>query len=198
MKPGNSSLNPYATSYIPLSKLEEHNKAFGLIAGHPENGDGTAWSGAPSEKQQVTKQNHVQAETSVDLIHGIEELLVSENGTQKGNAVYRSLSDMTGKQRTHEDSEMDLAYLAILFPGISDQSLADVYNVNEGDLDASVDMLHQLEVYPADVSQHLPDSLDVGDLSGFDYPAEGSSVRLNQTTSGEASGSSSCSLKSAS
>ncbi|XP_042496430.1 polyadenylate-binding protein-interacting protein 5-like [Macadamia integrifolia] len=188
MKPGNSSLNPYAVSYIPLSK-------------RVETGDGTSWSGAPSENHQVTKQNKVQGEASLDFsIHGIEKLLDSEDGTQKGthDSWSRNLNGKTEKQGTQEDSEIDLAYLSAMFPGISDQSLADVYSVNEGDLDASVDMLHQLEVYPADVSQRLPDSLDVGDVSGIEYSSEGTSVRPNQTTPGEASGSLSSSLKSAS
>ncbi|XP_043700520.1 polyadenylate-binding protein-interacting protein 6-like [Telopea speciosissima] len=193
MKPGISSLNPYAASYIPLSKREEA-------------GDGTGRSVAPSENQQVTKQNQVQGEASLDFsIHGIEKLLDSENGTQKGHSVYGSHDSCSQnpngkieKQGTRDASEMDLAYLGIMFPGISDQSLADVYSVNEGDLDASVEMLHQLEVYPADVSQHLPDSLDVGDVSVIEYPAEGTSERPNQTTSDEVNGSSSCSLKSAS
>ncbi|XP_074280485.1 polyadenylate-binding protein-interacting protein 6-like [Silene latifolia] len=44
-----------------------------------------------------------------------------------------------------EESEMDLAYLQMMFPGVSDQSLADVYNINQGDLEAAVDMLSELE-----------------------------------------------------
>ncbi|XP_074286367.1 polyadenylate-binding protein-interacting protein 5-like [Silene latifolia] len=44
-----------------------------------------------------------------------------------------------------EESEMDLAYLQMIFPGVSDQSLADVYNVNLGDLEAALDMLSILE-----------------------------------------------------
>ncbi|XP_043687200.1 polyadenylate-binding protein-interacting protein 6-like isoform X2 [Telopea speciosissima] len=163
-----------------------------------KTGNGTAWSGSPSENQQVTEQTQIRGEASLAFnIHGIEELLNSEDGTQKGQSVYGSHdswsqnpSGMTDIQRIHEESEMHLAYLGVIFPDISDQSLADVYSVNEGDLEASVDMLHQLEVYP-----DLPDSLDIGDVSEFECPAEGTSMRPNQTASGEASGSSSCSLK---
>ncbi|KAK2645788.1 hypothetical protein Ddye_020983 [Dipteronia dyeriana] len=42
-------------------------------------------------------------------------------------------------------SEKDLDFLPGLFPDISEQSLAEVYAVNSGDLGASVDMLIQLE-----------------------------------------------------
>ncbi|XP_042484789.1 polyadenylate-binding protein-interacting protein 6-like [Macadamia integrifolia] len=154
MKPGTSSLNPYAESYVPISKRGKENKAFEIIAGQPECGNGTAWSGSPSENQKVTQQNQFQGETSLAYnIHGIEELLDSEDGTPKGQSVYSShdswsqnRSNMTRKQRTFEDSEMDLEYLGVMFPFISDQSLADVYSVNEGDVEASVDMLQQLEV----------------------------------------------------
>ncbi|KAL9239839.1 hypothetical protein vseg_014121 [Gypsophila vaccaria] len=43
------------------------------------------------------------------------------------------------------ESEMDLAYLQMTFPGISVQFLGDVYNINGGDLEASIDMLSELE-----------------------------------------------------
>ncbi|KAK9741765.1 hypothetical protein RND81_03G126700 [Saponaria officinalis] len=43
------------------------------------------------------------------------------------------------------EEEMDLAYLQMIFPGVSDQSLVDVYNVNMGDLESALDMLSDLE-----------------------------------------------------
>ncbi|GMH12438.1 hypothetical protein Nepgr_014279 [Nepenthes gracilis] len=42
--------------------------------------------------------------------------------------------------------EMDLADLRMTFSGVSDQSLIDVYSVNWGDLEATVDMLSHLEL----------------------------------------------------
>ncbi|KAK9698075.1 hypothetical protein RND81_08G080800 [Saponaria officinalis] len=45
------------------------------------------------------------------------------------------------------ESEMDLAYLQMTFPGISVQFLNDVYNINGGDLESAIDMLSELEVY---------------------------------------------------
>ncbi|XP_021758088.1 polyadenylate-binding protein-interacting protein 6-like [Chenopodium quinoa] len=55
-----------------------------------------------------------------------------------------------------EESEMDLAYLQMMFPGVSDQSVADVYYVNSGDLDSAVDMLTHLEAV-----DNIPDSLNI-------------------------------------
>lgn len=43
--------------------------------------------------------------------------------------------------------ELDMSYLQTKFPTVSEQSLFDVYSVNEYDLDAAYDMLSQLEVY---------------------------------------------------
>ncbi|KAK9698074.1 hypothetical protein RND81_08G080800 [Saponaria officinalis] len=43
------------------------------------------------------------------------------------------------------ESEMDLAYLQMTFPGISVQFLNDVYNINGGDLESAIDMLSELE-----------------------------------------------------
>lgn len=59
---------------------------------------------------------------------------------------------------TDEESEMDLAYLQMMFPGVSDQSLVDVYNVNMGDLEAALDMLNDLEL-----SDNQPDALKTED-----------------------------------
>ena len=45
-----------------------------------------------------------------------------------------------------EEREMDLAYLQMMFPGISCESLSDVYFVSKGDLEATLDMLNHFEV----------------------------------------------------
>ncbi|CAM8879079.1 unnamed protein product [Rhodiola kirilowii] len=61
--------------------------------------------------------------------------------------------------------EMDLAYLQTLFPSVSEQSLIDVYFVNECDLDAAYDMMSQLEHSDSVSLLGLPDSLEIGDVS---------------------------------
>uniref|UniRef100_A0A7N0TAM9 CUE domain-containing protein n=1 Tax=Kalanchoe fedtschenkoi TaxID=63787 RepID=A0A7N0TAM9_KALFE len=77
--------------------------------------------------------------------------------------------------------EMDLAYLQTLFPSISEQSLSDVYFVNDCDLDAAYDMLSQLET--------LPDSLDIGDVSEPQILPEFANLKLKEVA-GVASGAS--------
>ncbi|KAF8393318.1 hypothetical protein HHK36_021559 [Tetracentron sinense] len=196
-----SSLNPYAASYVPLSKrkADEENKASTMTPEYFTSGDGTVCSKPPSEGHRETKQNYNPGENFYDFnIHGIQKLHISEDFSQKRHPVRgshniwsRNPSDKREKQNMDEDFEMDMAYLAITFPGISDDSLADVYSANGGDLEASVDMLNQLEFYPDDVFQHLPDTLDIGDMSEIGSPAEKAYVKLKKTTSGEASTSSS-------
>ena len=53
---------------------------------------------------------------------------------------------MANKQIMDEEFNMDLEYLRMTFPGLSIESLLDVYMANNRDLEAAVDMLDQLEV----------------------------------------------------
>ncbi|KAL5713551.1 hypothetical protein ACHQM5_015615 [Ranunculus cassubicifolius] len=132
-----SSLNPYASAYIPLS--------------------------------QRGKPNEIRSEMSPR-----EDKFAKNKWTTKN---------------LDEETEMDLAYLAMTFPGVSEQSLADVYYANGCDMETSIDMLKHLEL-PAEVSQHLPDTLDIGDVAEFGFSDEVVGV-LPKVLSGEASGSSS-------
>ncbi|KAJ9537506.1 LOW QUALITY PROTEIN: hypothetical protein OSB04_030239, partial [Centaurea solstitialis] len=52
---------------------------------------------------------------------------------------------LTGKQAMDVDHDMNLAYLQMILPGISDESLSGVYTTNGGDMEATVEMLNQLE-----------------------------------------------------
>lgn len=146
MKSGASFLNPYAESYVPLSKRKPKNESKASVTTaeiSSKCSDETTWSNSHSEGPKETKQIHLQTGASFDLnIHGIEELLI-DDFMKKGN----DPSTETEKIYTDDDSQMDLAYLAAMFPGISDQSLLDVYSANGGDLEGSVDMLNQLEVH---------------------------------------------------
>ncbi|KAF8389016.1 hypothetical protein HHK36_025701 [Tetracentron sinense] len=189
-----SSLNPHAAAFVPLLKQEAKDST---------SDSETAWSKTSSKGHEGTKQNQLPGEVSSGLIiHGIEELRIAEDFTQKGQQVHGSYdsgsqnpSDVTEKQNM--DEEMDLVYLAIAFPDISDQSISYVYSANGGDLDASIDMLIQLEFFSGDVSQDLPDTLGIDDLSESGSSAKGTSVKPKKS-SDEASGSSSGPLESAS
>lgn len=137
MKPGVSSLNPYAASYVPLAKRETKDRDV-------KRGNETAWF-EPSP--------HYSNASFESVTRGTGKHQVPEASTLKSNTSHGSLmqnpGEMTDKQIMDEEFDMDLEFLRMTFPGLSNQSLLDVYLANNGDLEASVDMLNQLEVYSA-------------------------------------------------
>jgi len=118
MKTGTSSLNPYAASYVPLSKRSTI-------------GENKVYSTGPHSENAIQNQmNTLKGSTFLDS-HG------SSSQSPKEDAA---------KQAMDDDFDMDLAYLQMTFPGISEESLSDVYLANKRDLEATIDMLSQLEV----------------------------------------------------
>ncbi|KAK1577914.1 hypothetical protein Q3G72_025939 [Acer saccharum] len=105
MKQGKSSLNPDAASYIPLHKREANGR------------------------------NKVFELTTKDSLTSGDETTHGYCGTEKYfPAGHENLSGRTGELYIDKPSEKDLDFLAGLFPDISEQSLAEVYDVNGGDL----------------------------------------------------------------
>lgn len=153
MKPGVSSLNPYAAAYIPLSKRETDDRTY-LTAKDSKSINNTVWLGNPENITQ--NQQYCQASLECDA-HRMPKQVSQEVFTMKSHPAYGSYG--TSSQNVNEAAErmadeqfdMDLEYLQMTFPGISDQSLTDVYLANKGDLEATVDMLNQLEVIFADL-----------------------------------------------
>ena len=50
------------------------------------------------------------------------------------------------------DIDMDIEYLLVTFSGLSQESITDVYLANSGDLEATIEMLTQLEVSSSAIS----------------------------------------------
>ncbi|XAR69331.1 hypothetical protein NMG60_11000871 [Bertholletia excelsa] len=169
MSPGTSSLNPYAASYIPLSR----------------RGSADANSDSVSAAEDCKSSNKTS----------------HEEYTLKGNLVHGSSSknsrEMTEKQIMDEECDMDLAYLQMTFPYISDESLSDVYLANKGDLEATVEMLNQLEPYTGDVSEYHPDVLDINHVSESGSLSRDPTMKLKEVA-GEVAGPPSGSSESAS
>ncbi|CAA2960749.1 polyadenylate-binding protein-interacting protein 6 isoform X2 [Olea europaea var. sylvestris] len=192
MKGGASSLNPYAASYIPLSKRggTDESKDFKILANQLESGNHSVWFGHEPNRMWTQGQHQ---NPSQSYVHGAESVQVAQISNTKdhpGGEFYASSSfnphEMSGKSSFSEESDMDLAYLQMTFPGISEESLSDVYLANKGDLDSTVDMLNQLEIYP-EFSEKLPDTLDIGDV-----PESGSSSEVaSQNVTGKAGASTS-------
>ena len=138
MKQGKSSLNPDAASYIPLHKREANgrNKVFELTTKDSlTSGDETTHGYCGTEK-------YFSVGASDFDIYGIEGQLIACEILLEG---HENLSGRTGELYIDKPSEKDLDFLVGMFLDLSEQSLAEVYVVNEGDLGVSVYMLILLE-----------------------------------------------------
>ncbi|XVF34448.1 hypothetical protein REPUB_Repub18cG0059700 [Reevesia pubescens] len=190
MKPGVSSLNPYAASYIPLAKRGANDN---VRAKDIKRGNDTAWFEASSN----FAQNPYYSNASLDPVTcGTGKHHIPEASALKSHPAHSYLmqnpGEMTDKQIMDEEFDMDLEYLRMTFPGLSNESLLDVYLANNGDLEATVDMLNQLEMYTVESSETLPDTLDIGDVSEAGSSATCGALKL-KNVAGETSTSSSVS-----
>jgi len=144
MKGARFSLNPYAASYVPLHRrgAPDDNKA-----------NGSTESGYPNGNQTLYEKSSHNLEIAEDSIPKGNTFNPSNGSSSSQNP-----NEVTEKKGFDEEYEMDMAYLSMTFPGISDESLADVYKANNCDLEATVDMLNELE--------NSEDNADVGGASG--------------------------------
>ncbi|KAL0407780.1 UNVERIFIED_CONTAM: Polyadenylate-binding protein-interacting protein 6 [Sesamum radiatum] len=169
MKTTASSLNPYAASYVPLSKrgVADVNREFSS-AQELNRGSDPVWFGHQPKNTLPQGQHQNISDSYASAVQTAE---FSKQKDHHGGEFFASTSQYPNEvpEKSNFDDDMDLAYLQMTFPGISYDSLHDVYLANNHDLDAAVDMLNQLEIYPDDSSDKLPDTLDIGDVpeSGF-------------------------------
>ena len=145
MKPGGSSLNPYAASYIPLARREMNDQYAVTAEKDLNSNDATIWYQTPKhirgDHHFRNFDAHAEKLPAADGFHMKSQPAFSSYGSSSQNVAV-----MTDKQMLDEEADMDLEYLRMTFPGISYQSLVDVYIVNSGDLEAAIEMLTQLEV----------------------------------------------------
>ncbi|KAJ0091122.1 hypothetical protein Patl1_12833 [Pistacia atlantica] len=186
MKPGVSSLNPYAAAYVPLSKRGGFDRTE-PTTNDSQTGNETAWYTQPAH---VTQNQHQSKVSLASFAHGAKKGPSPEQSSVKNYPVHGSYGSSSSKQMMEEEYDMDMAYLQMSFPGLSDQSLDDVYNANKHDLEATIDMLTQLEFDAVESSENLPDSLDIGDVPDSGTLSESASFKLKNVV-GEASSSSS-------
>ncbi|XWS70814.1 hypothetical protein CRYUN_Cryun03dG0081400 [Craigia yunnanensis] len=194
MKPGVSSLNPHAPSYVPLAKREANDN---VIFKDIKRGNEIAWF----EPSSHFAHNPHYSNASLDSVtHGTEKYQVAEACALKSHpargSLMQNLDEMTNTQIMDEKFDMDLEYLRMSFPGLSNESLLDVYLANNGDLEAAVDMLNQLEMYTVEFSETLPDTLAIGDVCESRFSATCGALKL-KNLAGQTSASSSGSAESA-
>ncbi|RDY09727.1 Polyadenylate-binding protein-interacting protein 5 [Mucuna pruriens] len=172
MKP-QSSLNPYAASYIPLSKRGADGRT-SLTEKDSKNYDGTVWfqthHGATNDQQHINSSSERHSKSEAFPAK-------SQPASSSYTSSSQNVAELIDNQLLDEDLDMDLEYLRMSFPGISYQSLVDVYNVNNSDLDAAIEMINQLELEGDESSGILPETLDIGDVSESGLPADSASLK---------------------
>ncbi|CAJ1972139.1 unnamed protein product [Sphenostylis stenocarpa] len=173
MRPLSSSLNPYAASYVPLSKRGADGRTT-LTEKDSKNYDGNVWF---QTRQDATNDHQLINSSSERLFKPESFPTKSQPASSSYTSSSQSVAEVTESQLLAEELDMDLEYLRITYPGISYQSLVDVYNVNNGDLDAAIDMLSQLELEGDESSGTLPETLDIGDVSESGLPADSTSLK---------------------
>ncbi|CAA7025911.1 unnamed protein product [Microthlaspi erraticum] len=111
----------------------------------------------PLFKREPATQ-HVQQHQPQVAAHGY--------GGVQGTGCYPGSQMSMPKQMRDEDLEMDMEieFLLVTFSNLSHESINDVYMANNGDLDATIEMLNQLEIYSSEAQEYLPDTLDIGDV----------------------------------
>lgn len=110
---------------------------------------------APLSKREGDSSKHVAADAAT---HDVQHQQPYGYGVQgKGSS--------SGSQMRNDDSEFDMEFLLANFSDLSIESVRDVYLANDGDVDATIEMLTQLEIYSNEAEEYLPlpDTLDIGD-----------------------------------
>ncbi|KAL3844295.1 hypothetical protein ACJIZ3_001698 [Penstemon smallii] len=109
-------------------------------------------------------------------ILGNDQLLAREGGPPyNGNLGHGFLADVSNEQQLLMDNEdiSPLEFLTSQFPGFANESLAEVYFANGGDLNLTIEMLTQLELQvDGGLNQALNSkALSAPNLSALDFPA---------------------------
>jgi hypothetical protein len=86
------------------------------------------------------------------------------------------------------EMDMDIEFLLVTFSNLSHESINDVYMANNGDLDATIEMLSQLEIYSSEAQEYLPDTLDIGDVPETTESSKPKSAITEATSASSSSG----------
>ncbi|CAI9094406.1 OLC1v1030138C3 [Oldenlandia corymbosa var. corymbosa] len=148
MKCGTSTLNPYAESYVPISKRGGPNGK--NDTGHVGTESKGAIEGsviAPRQWDPTSQSPQLYNSHGYGSWHAAEDSkLKGHSGSGFHGSSSYSSSETTEKGAQGEDFEMDVTYLQMTFPGIAEEFLSEIYYANQGDLDSAIDMLNHFEV----------------------------------------------------
>lgn len=110
---------------------------------------------APFSKRDVGDSTHPNVADG----YGVE-------GKDSSQTCMPKTATSSEKQVTDEDLEMDIdtLFLSETFSDLSYESIIGVYLANDRDLDATIEMLNDLEILSNEAEGYLPDTLDSGDV----------------------------------
>ena len=83
------------------------------------------------------------------IVQGQEHMFMPNNASEMAYKQIRDDDDLDLEM----DIDMDIEYLLVTFSGLSQESITDVYLANSGDLEATIEMLNQLEVRSSLISR---------------------------------------------
>lgn len=145
----------YVTYYILLSYVSclltdtsfEHGSIFltktGAFAMKPGGGEFALNPHATSYVPLYKRVDHVDMEMSFAGV----QVTVPKNSSEVAYKLIRDDDDLDMEMEIMEmEIDMDIEYLLVTFSGLSQESITDVYLANSGDLEATIEMLNQLEV----------------------------------------------------
>ncbi|KAL1202237.1 Polyadenylate-binding protein-interacting protein 5 [Cardamine amara subsp. amara] len=144
MKPGTFALNPHAAAYVPISKRVDYGGS----------DDGLMFANSPTHMMQGQQISFSGVQVSMP-----------KTSSEMAYKQIRDDDDDDDGLDMEMDIDMDIEFLLVTFPGLSQESITDVYLANSGDLEATIEMLNQLEIYSAEAQEHLPETLDIGDIT---------------------------------
>ncbi|PON53078.1 hypothetical protein PanWU01x14_204580 [Parasponia andersonii] len=146
-----SSLNPDAPPVIPPSKRRTNDRTCVTVTTSKDSNkkeitnDITCVSTSKDSKWGTDTNGNTQA--FLECLDGEEK----SQRSQKGLAVKEQSAIVSYDTHTpdyvysaEDKFDMDFTDLKMMYPDTSDESLFDVYSVNQGDLEATLDMLSEL------------------------------------------------------
>ncbi|XP_074586865.1 uncharacterized protein LOC141842749 isoform X2 [Curcuma longa] len=166
---GKSSLNPFATPYVPISKIQSETRV--------EASEET--TGPPGNNEAIEKSLDPQLLDS--FYYDIQSFGKLDISGESSSKVDQHLDDTFSDELSKlVNPSATLERLSSMFPDISLDYLADLLAINQGDFNDTIDVLQQLE--SDDDGTEYPTEPAVADGSHDLAPQEGSSSGTSYST----------------
>ncbi|XP_042425263.1 polyadenylate-binding protein-interacting protein 6-like [Zingiber officinale] len=159
MMQGKSTLNPFATPYVPLTKLPFETR----------DGSSEKTTAAAGNNETIENSLEHQLPESFSFNYDIQSFqklsLSGESSSKVGEFNNPTFPDDLGKL---DDSIAILDCLSSAFPDISLDYLSELLAINQGDFNDTIDALQQFESdvdaldYPTELAAATDGSSDIG------------------------------------